>query len=377
MNFFEVKPKIYFGENSLEHIKSLNFKRVCIATDKFMVNSGILNNLLDILNANNITYHIFSDITPDPNTEIVKKGLVHIVNLKPDGLIAFGGGSVIDAAKAIMYYCIKLKEEFIEHDLISKPYFIAIPTTAGTGSEATAFSVITDLEKDVKYPIVNSLMLPDEAILDPNLTLLLPKNMTAATGMDVLTHGIESFISTNSNDFSRMYALNSIKLLYNNLILCCNDLNNIKYRLNLQVASSMAGIAFNSSGLGITHSIAHAIGAKFHIPHGLANAIILPYVIEFNGQNTLVKDRYIDILKTIGFDINDSTDVSYLLKLTIEKLNEYLSIPKSFNALSVDKEEFYSCLDDITTKALNDICTSTNPEFVDFNKLKNLIISIY
>lgn len=377
MNFFEVKPKIYFGENSLKHIENLNFERVCIATDKFMIDSGIINNLLNILKKNNIKYHIFSEITPDPNTEIIKKGLVHIVNLKPDALIAFGGGSVIDAAKAIMYYCIKLKEEFIEHNLISKPYFIAIPTTAGTGSEATSFSVITDLEKDVKYPIVNSLMLPDEAILDPSLTLLLPKNMTAATGMDVLTHGIESFISSNGNEFSRMYALSSIKLLYDNLLPCYNDLNNIEYRSNLQIASSMAGIAFNSSGLGITHSIAHSIGAKFHIPHGLANAIILPYVIEYNGQDNLIKDKYSLILKTIGFSVDDKMNATILLKLAIEKLNEYLCIPKKFSELNIDKDDFLTCIDDITSKSLNDICTLTNPRKIDFNKLKNLIMSIY
>ena len=230
---FYINPKISYGENSLLSLKDFGFTRVCIATDRFMVESKLICKITDILDKNNIDYHIFDEITPDPSTEIIEKGLSHIVNLKPHALIAVGGGSVIDAAKAIMYFCIQLKKNFIEENKIDKPYFIAIPTTAGTGSEVTNFSVITDTNTKSKIPLTNDIMLPDEAILDPILTVSVPKSVTAATAMDVLTHGIESYISINSNIFSQMYALKSIELIGLNLLKCFKDLHNMKYRNNL------------------------------------------------------------------------------------------------------------------------------------------------
>ena len=377
INKFYIDPKISYGENSLLTLKEFGFKRVCIATDRFMVKSKLICKITDILDKNNIDYHIFDEITPDPSTKIIEKGLSHIINLKPNALIAVGGGSVIDAGKAIIYFCIQLKKNFIEENKIDKPYFIAIPTTAGTGSEVTNFSVITNSDTKIKIPLTSDVMLPDEAILDPNLTVSVPKSVTVTTAMDVLTHAIESYISINSNIFSQMYALKSIELIGSNILKCFNDLNNIKYRNNLQIASCMAGISFNSSGLGITHSIAHSLGAYFHIPHGLCNAIVLPYIIEFNGKDAKTRKRYVEILKAIGASNIDANISTYFLKELIIELNKSLEIPINLKSLNVDKKQFDAIVPKLTQTAYEDICTSTNPISVNINDLINLIKKLY
>lgn len=377
VNNFYINPKISYGENSLLKLKDFGFKRVCIATDKFMVESNLIKKVTDILDKNNIDYHIFDEITPDPSTDIVQTGLSHIVNLKPNALIAVGGGSVIDAAKAIMYFCIELKKNFIEEEQIIKPYFIAIPTTAGTGSEVTNFSVITNTNNNTKIPLTNDLMLPDESILDPTLTVSVPKSVTAATAMDVLTHAIESYISLNNNVFTNMYALKSIELISDNLLQCFNDLNNLNYRENLQIASCMAGISFNSSGLGITHSIAHAIGSAFHLPHGLCNAIVLPYVIEFNGQDKLTRKKYLSILNCLGANNINEDDSPFVLKNIIIELNKALNLPYKLSSLNIDKINFENITNNLANSALEDICTKTNPVKVSLSDLENLIKLIY
>ena len=374
---FYINPKISYGENSLYTLKNFGFTRVCIATDKFMTESKLIHKVTDILDENNIEYHVFDEITPDPSTNIIQSGLSHIVNLKPHALIAIGGGSVIDAAKAIMYFCIQLKKNFIDEDKIEKPYFIAIQTTAGTGSEVTNFAVITDNNSKTKIPLRNDIMLPDEAILDPNLTVSVPKNITASTAMDVLTHGIESYISTNNSIFSQMYALESIKLVSNNLLKCYSDLNNLEYRNNLQIASCMAGIAFNSSGLGITHSIAHSIGSEFHLPHGLCNAIILPFVIEYNGKDKSTCNKYIKILDSLGLSNVNIKNAPLTLKTFIIELNKALEIPLNLKRLNISKSQFENSIDNLAQTAYKDICTSTNPAKVNINDLKNLIRSLY
>lgn len=376
-NNFCIKPKISYGENSLNSLKDFGFTRVCIATDKFMVESKLINKVTDILDNHNIDYHIFDEITPDPSTEIIQKGLSHIINLKPHALIAVGGGSVIDAAKAITYFCLQLKKNFIEENQIVKPYFIAIPTTAGTGSEVTNFSVITDLESKTKIPLTNDIMLPDEAILDPILTVSVPGSVTAATAMDVLTHGIESYVSNNSNIFSQMYALESIKLVGSNLLKCYNNLDNLEYRNNLQIASCMAGIAFNSSGLGITHSIAHAIGSSFHLPHGLCNALVLPYVIEFNSKDKDTSSKYIKILECMGVNNINQNESSLILKSLIKELNKSLSIPLNLSSLNINKEQFKALVPILAQTALKDICTKTNPADVTIFDLEKLISNLY
>lgn len=375
--YFYITPKISYGEESLSSLKDFGFTRVCIATDKFMIESKLINKVTNILDENNIDYHIFDEITPDPSTEVIQTGLSHIVNLKPNALIAVGGGSVIDAAKAIMYFCIQLKKNFIEENKIDKPYFIAIPTTAGTGSEVTNFSVITDSKNKTKIPLVDDIMLPDEAILDPILTITVPPNVTSFTAMDVLTHAIESYISINQNIFSQMYALKAIKLVSYNLLKCYHNLGNLEYRNNLQIASCMAGISFNSAGLGITHSISHSLGSAFHLPHGLCNAIVLPYIIEFNGNDMNTCKKYINILDAMGAYNVELEKAPIILKSIILELNKKLNIPLNLKALNIDKKEFESITKTLAITAYKDICTSTNPVKVTVNDLELLIKSLY
>ncbi len=376
MRFFQVKPAIYYGDDALHKIEECHFKKVCIATDQGMIKFGILKMLTDRLDKMGVEYHVFSDIESDPSTEVVQKGLVHIISSKPDGLIAIGGGSVIDAAKAIIFYFMKFKEIFVEERYIHKPEFIAIPTTAGTGSEVTEYAVITDKEKNVKIPLTDDLMMPDATILDPKLIESVPAAATAATGMDVLTHAIEAFISTNNNPFSRCYADKAVELVFKSLYDSYQNASDMEAKSSMQIASCMAGIAFNSAGLGITHSIAHAFGANFHLPHGLANAIVLPYVIKHNGQSKQVQQQYQRLLSGAGI-LNISGDATQTLYKSVITLGKSLNIPSSLKEFGVSEDDYLKARDAMLEKAMVDICTSTNPVAVDREAMKTVMDQSY
>ena len=376
MRFFQVKPAIYYGEGSLKQIEKHNFKNVCIATDQGMVKFGLLKKLTDELDAKGVTYHVFADIESDPSTEIVEKGLMHIIMNKPDALIAIGGGSVIDAAKAIIFYCVNFKRIFFEDRYVHKPLFIAIPTTAGTGSEVTEYAVITDKQKNTKIPLTDILMMPDEAILDPQLIESVPAGATAATGMDVMTHAIEAFISTNNNPFARCYANKAVELVFRSLYPSYVNGSDLEAKGSMQIASCMAGIAFNSAGLGITHSIAHAFGAIFHLPHGLANAIVLPYVIMFNGQDEKVQHQYARLLSGSGI-LNVSGNVTETLYNSVVALSASLNIPVSLKVFGVSEADYLSAREEMLDKAMADICTTTNPVAVTREKMKSVMDQAY
>lgn len=376
MRFFQVKPAIYYGEGSLKQIEKHNFKNVCIATDQGMVKFGLLKKLTDELDAKGISYHVFADIESDPSTEIVEKGLMHIIMNKPDALIAIGGGSVIDAAKAIIFYCVNFKRIFFEDRYVHKPTFIAIPTTAGTGSEVTEYAVITDKQKNTKIPLTDILMMPDEAILDPQLIESVPAGATAATGMDVMTHAIEAFISTQNNPFARCYANKAVELVFRSLYPSYVNGSDLEAKGSMQIASCMAGIAFNSAGLGITHSIAHAFGAMFHLPHGLANAIVLPYVIKFNGQDEKVQHQYARLLSGSGI-LNVSGNATETLFNSVVALSASLNIPASLKASGVSEADYLGAREEMLNKAMADICTTTNPVEVTREKLGGVMDQAY
>lgn len=358
--FFQVKPAIHYGIGAMEALGDYKFKRVCIVTDEGMVKFGLLKMVTDILDKLDMEYHVFDDVQPDPSTEIVEKGLYHIIKDKPDALIALGGGSSIDSAKAIIYYCYQFKKVIFEEDSIKKPTFIAMPTTAGTGSEVTDYAVITDKVNNVKIPLTDTLMMPDVAILDPKLIESVPAGVTAATGMDVLTHAIESYVSLANNPFSRTYSAKATELVFKSLYECYADAHDLKAKASMQIASCMAGIAFNSGGLGICHSIAHAVGALWHLPHGLANAIILPYVVEFNGQDEDTQDLFNRLLGNIGIP-NISGNAAEVLFNSITMLNREINIPQGLQDQGVDEAEFMAKKSEIIAKAKVDICTQTNP----------------
>lgn len=360
MEDFKIKTSIYFGEGSLERLSHIGSKNVLIITDPFMVKSGTINKITDKLVSASVT--VFSEIVPDPPIELVVKGIEELNKVNPEVIVALGGGSAIDAAKAIM--------DFSKNILSLKNIeFIAIPTTSGTGSEVTSFSVITDKEKGVKYPLVSEKLIPNIAILDPELVKTVPPAITADTGMDVITHSLEAYVSTKANDFTDALAEKSLMLAFKYLEKAYKDGSNMEAREKMHNASCLAGIAFNSASLGINHSIAHTLGGKFHVPHGRTNAMLLPYVIEYNANivgydnkdYSLAAKKYHNIAKLLGLPSNNiRMGVKNLINL-IKTMEKNMKMPLNLKECGVDTHKVAESLENIAESALADACTPTNP----------------
>ena len=357
---FEIKTKISCGIGALKSLKDITNKKIFIITDPFMIESKTIDKILINLEGNDC--NIFSEIVPDPPIEIVVKGMEKIKDYSPDIIIALGGGSAIDAAKAIMDFSKQIFK-------INEIEFIAIPTTSGTGSEVTSFSVITDAQKGTKYPLVSADLIPNKAILDPELVKTVPNFITADTGMDVLTHAIEAYVSTDSNDFSDALAEKAIKLVHEYLIDAYKDGSNLEAREKMHNASCMAGLAFNQASLGLNHGIAHIVGAKFHIPHGRTNSILLPYVIEYNANisgynNASYSDtakKYAQIAKMLGLESSNVRLGVKNLVNEIKKMQKSMNMPMKLTDCKVNKVDVENLLPEIAQLALKDGCTKTNP----------------
>lgn len=358
---FEIKTKIKFGKGSLESLSEIKNKKILIITDPFMIKSKMIDKILEHIKES--SYEIFSDIVPDPPIETIVSGVEVCDRVRPEVIIALGGGSAIDAAKAIMDFSKKiLKTQEIE--------FIAIPTTSGTGSEVTSFSVITDNQKGAKYPLVSDELLPDIAILDPELVKTVPNFITADTGIDVLTHAIEAYVSTNANDFSDALAEKAIKLVCKYLIKAYKDGEDLEAREKMHNASCLAGLAFNNVSLGVNHSIAHVLGGKFHVPHGRTNSILLPHVIEYNadivGYNntnySLAAKKYADIASFLGLNSsNIRVGVKSLIN-EIKKMQKEMDMPTKLSECKVNINEITDLEKEIAALAIKDACTKTNPK---------------
>ncbi|MCC0704042.1 iron-containing alcohol dehydrogenase [Clostridioides sp. ES-S-0049-02] len=361
MNNFEIKTKVKFGVGSLEYLQEIKDKKVLVITDPFMVKSKTIDKIL--VNLKHSTYEVFSNIVPDPPIDTVVQGIEVLKNIKPDTVIALGGGSAIDAAKAIKDF----SKQILRTNEIE---FIAIPTTSGTGSEVTSFSVITDKQKGAKYPLVSDELIPDIAILDPELVKTVPDFITADTGMDVLTHALEAYVSVNANDFSDALAEKAIKLVFEYLLKAYKDGNDLEAREKMHNASCLAGMAFNQTSLGINHSIAHVLGGKFHIPHGRANAILLPYIIEYNANITgysntyysLSAKKYAQISKLIGLSSSNTRSGVKSLINEIKKLQKELNMPTKLRECNINLEELSNLQSEIAVLAIQDGCTSANPK---------------
>ncbi|MTI57639.1 1-propanol dehydrogenase PduQ [Geosporobacter ferrireducens] len=383
MKKFMVKPEIYFGENAINYLRHVNGKRAFIVTDAFMVKLGLVDQVTARLDANHVSYEVFSEVEPDPSLQTVKKGLMRILEMKPDLMISIGGGSAIDAGKAIMMLCIHTKEKFIDIENIKKPWYIAIPTTSGTGSEVTSYAVITDRENNLKIPLSEDLMMPDVALLDCALTKTVPPHVTADTGMDVLTHAMEAYVSSLANDFTDIYAEKAIHHVFHYLLRAYKDGNDMEARQKMHTASCMAGIAFTNASLGINHSLAHTFGAKFHLSHGRSNAIFLPHVIRFNAglgagdiENQTAK-KYAAISKKLGLPASSTEEGVISLIEGIKILNREMSIPVTIGEADILREAFESSLLEMANNASTDLCTANNPRKISKGDLVKILQEAY
>jgi acetaldehyde dehydrogenase/alcohol dehydrogenase len=396
MQWFKIPPRIYFEKGSIQYLEHMpRIKRVFIVTDPAMVELGYVDKVLYYLNKrrDHVDYEIFATVEPDPSVETIRRG-VKLMNLfEPDVIIALGGGSPIDAAKGMWLFYeqpdtdfdgLRLKfldirkRAFQYPNLGKKAQMVAIPTTSGTGSEVTSFSVITDKENgNVKYPLADYELTPDVAIIDPQFVATMPKPIVADTGMDVLTHAIETYVSVLASDFTNGLALKAIQLIFKYLPRSYANADDTVAREKVHNASCIAGMAFTNAFLGINHSLAHKLGGEFHIPHGRANAVLLPHVIAYNAQkpekfpifpkySEFVADyRYAQIARNTGLCDKGGTqeaEVKALIK-GIRDLMKQLGLPMTIKECGVDEKEFLAKLPTLAERAFEDQCTTANPRY--------------
>lgn len=407
MQWFKVPDKIYFEAGSISYLEKMpDISRAFIVTDESMVKLGYVDKILYHLRKRIQYVHseIFSDVEPDPSFATIKRGVAAMNTFKPDVIIALGGGSAIDAAKGMWLFYehpdadvegLKLKFMDIRKRtykfprLGEKAKMVAIPTTSGTGSEVTSFAVISDKEKGRKYPLADYELTPDVAIVDPDLVMTLPKSITADTGMDVLTHALEAYVSNMASDYTDGLAEKAVELVFHNLREAYNHGDNKTAREKMHNASTIAGMAFTNAFLGICHSLAHKLGAEFHLPHGRLNAILLPYVVAYNSKRPtkfvsfpkyeyfIANEKYANIVKKMGFAGNSTEEGVESLIKEIQKLNTDLNIPSSFKEAGIAEDEFMAKVDELADRAFEDQCTTANPRLPLVTELKQILIDSY
>ena len=407
MQWFKVPEKIYFEAGSIAYLEKMpNIERAFIVTDPGMVKLGYVDKILYHLRNRQHYVHseIFSEVESDPSFDTIMKGVEAMKNFKPDVIIALGGGSPIDAAKGMWLFYehpeadpegLKLKFMDIRKrtykfpKLGEKCQMVAIPTTSGTGSEVTSFAVITDKEKNKKYPLADYELTPDVAIVDPDLVMSLPKSITADTGMDVLTHALEAYVSNMASDYTDGLAEKAVELVFQYLEQAYDDGNNKLAREKMHNASTIAGMAFTNAFLGVNHSMAHKIGAEFHLPHGRINAILLPYVVRYNATKPtkfvsfpkyeyFIADRkYSEIAKKAGLKAKTVEEGISSLIEKIKEMNEHMNIPKSFKDAGIDEQEFLSKVDMLADRAFEDQCTTANPRVPLVSEIKQILLDSY
>ena len=407
MQWFKIPEKIYFESGSIKYLEQMpDIERAFIVTDPGMVQFGYVDKIIYHLRKREHHVHceIFSDVESDPSFETVNKGLELMNNFKPDVIIALGGGSAIDAAKGMWLFYenpnadpegLKLKFMDIRKrtykfpKLGIKAKMVAIPTTSGTGSEVTSFAVLTDKVNNKKYPLADYELTPDVAIIDPDLVMSLPKSITADTGMDVLTHAIEAYVSNMASDFTDGLSEKAVELVLKYLVEAYEHGDNKIAREKMHNASTIAGMAFTNAFLGINHSLAHKIGAEFHMPHGRINAILLPYVIKYNSSKPskfvsfpkyeyfIADEKYAELAKKVGLKADTKEEGINSLIKKIQELNEKLNIPKSFKEAGIDEAEFMSKIDMLADRAFEDQCTTANPRVPLVEEMKQILKDSY
>ena len=380
---FTLPRDIYYGKDSLEVLKTVKGKKaILVIGGGSMKRAGFVDKIIGYLKEAGIETKLFEGVEPDPSVETVMKGAAAMREFEPDLIVALGGGSPIDAAKAMWVFYEypdtnfeEIIQPFSFPELRKKAKFIAISSTSGTATEVTAFSVITDYAKGIKYPLADFNITPDIAIVDPALVATLPPHLVAHTGMDALTHAIEAYVSTLNSPFTDPLAIKAIQMVNENLIKSFNG--DMDAREEMHYAQCLAGEAFSNALLGIVHSLAHKTGAAFstgHIPHGEANAIYLPYVIKYNAKNA--EARYADIARSIGIDGTDSECVTKLCD-KIDAMNVELNIPKTLKDFGIKEDEFKEKVSRIAELAVGDACTGSNPRPVDNESMAKILDAIY
>ena len=407
MQWFKVPDKIYFEAGSIAYLEKMpNISRAFIVTDESMVKFGYVDKILYHLRKRSEYVHseIFSDVESDPSFETIKKGVAMMNEFNPDVIIALGGGSSIDAAKGMWLFYehpdadvegLKLKFMDIRKRtykfpvLGEKSKMVAIPTTSGTGSEVTSFAVISDKVNNKKYPLADYELTPDVAIIDPDLVMSLPQKITANTGMDVLTHAIEAYVSNMASDYTDGLAEKAVELVFKNLRQAYNHGDDKVAREKMHNASTIAGMAFTNAFLGINHSLAHKIGAEFHLSHGRINAILLPYVIRYNANKPtkfvsfpkyeyfIADQKYADLARRMNLPAYTNEEGVQSLINEINKLNEDLGIPKSFKEQGIDEQEFLAKIDILSDRSFEDQCTTANPRVPLVSELKQILLDSY
>ncbi|SFC46466.1 acetaldehyde dehydrogenase / alcohol dehydrogenase [Alkalibacterium subtropicum] len=407
MQWFKIPPKVYFERNSVQYLAKMpDIKKAFIVTDPMMVELGYVDRVLYHLRNRPDYVHceIFSDVEPDPSKETVMKGAEAMAAFQPDVIIALGGGSPMDAAKGMWLFYEQpdtdfngIKQKFMDirkrvykfPKLGGKSQFVAIPTTSGTGSEVTSFSVITDKETSTKYPLADYELTPDVAIIDPQFVMTVPPAVTADTGMDVLTHAIEAYVSNMANDYTDGLAIKAIQLVFKYLPMAYKNGADETAREKMHNASTIAGMAFANAFLGINHSLAHKLGAQFHIAHGRSNAILMPHVIRYNAkkptkfvafpkyEHFIADERYAEIAKALDLPAKTTEEgVESLIKAVYDLAKE-LNIPMSIKENGVDKKEFEKVVDAMADRAFEDQCTIANPKMPLVTELAEVYRNAY
>ena len=383
MQRFTLPRDLYFGAGAIDYLKTLDGCRAIIVLGGgSMRRNGFLDKVLDNLKEANIEVKLIEDVEPDPSVETVMKGAAIMSEFKPDLIISMGGGSPIDAAKAMWVFYEYPEATFEEicvpfsfPKLRNKARFIAIPSTSGTATEVTAFSVITDYSTGVKWPLADFEITPDIAIVDPDLALTMPQTLTAHTGMDALTHAVEAYVGTVHQPFTDPLALEAIKIVFENIKSSFHG--DKAAREMMHYGQCMAGMAFSNALLGIVHSMAHKTGAAFstgHIPHGCANAIYLPYVIQYNSKAD--GTRYGAIGRSLGMTGDNQTIVDTLCE-KIKEYNKDLGIPDNLREFGIDETEFNEKVENIARLAIGDACTGTNPRTPTVDEMVRLLKCCY
>ncbi|MFQ6830752.1 iron-containing alcohol dehydrogenase [Butyricicoccus pullicaecorum] len=385
MSRFTLPRDLYHGENALEALKTLTGKRaVVVVGGGSMKRFGFLDKVEAYLKEAGMEVKLFEGVEPDPSVETVMKGAAVMREFQPDWIVSIGGGSPIDAAKAMWafyeYPDVTFEDLCIPFNfptLRTKAKFCAIPSTSGTATEVTAFSVITDYEKGIKYPLADFNITPDVAIVDPSLAETMPKKLTAHTGMDAMTHAIEAYVSTLHCDYTDPLALHAIEMISADLIPSYNG--DMDARARMHNAQCLAGMAFSNALLGIVHSMAHKTGAAYtggHIVHGCANAMYLPKVIRFNAKEPAAAERYAKIAKFLGLAGTTTDELVDALIAHIQEMNRALDIPtciKDYEGGIIDEQEFLDKLPSVAELAVGDACTGSNPRSINPEQMAKLL----